>query len=253
MNPFRAIIADDEEALRHYLRARLNEVWPELDICAQATNGLEALRLIETFKPRIAFLDIRMPGLTGLEIGRKISGTWVVFVTAYEEYAVQAFETEAVDYLLKPVTNERLIETVRRLKDKISRSPLPPEESTLAIERALSAIAQPARPEYLRWIRAGHGDGVRLIPVEEIIYFKAGDKYTTIVSEQGESLIKTAIKELTGQLDPDLFWPIHRSTIVNVRFIKSVQRSLSGGLIRLKTRSETLRVSRTYIHLFKQM
>jgi len=251
----RAIIADDEEQLRTYLKSRLSEVWPELVICGEAGNGREALKAIEKEQPHIAFLDIRMPGLTGMEVAKKIAGSCrVVFITAYDQYAVEAFESEAIDYLLKPVTNERLKNTVDRIKKQIAASSTPPSDLSEIVERMMTGLQERHAPGYLQWIRAQQGDGTRLIPVDEIYYFKASEKYTMVITAAGESLISKPIKELADELDPDKFWRIHRGTIVNAGCIDKVSRSLTGrGVIKLKDRPELLTVSRSYIHIFKQM
>ena len=255
MSQIKAIIADDEEQLRRYLRSQLADCWPDLVICGEARNGQEALELIEQYQPDIAFLDIRMPGLSGIEVTKKIAGScWVVFVTAYDQYAVEAFEHEAIDYLLKPVTAERLEKTVKRLQDQITSLHKPPLEISEIVERLLTSLPQKQAPAYLQIVRVQKGDGIRLIPVEEVYYFRASDKYTMVITNQGESLIRKPIKELAEELDPQQFWRIHRGTIVNVQYIDQVSRSMTGrGIVRLKGRSESLAVSRQYIHLFKQM
>lgn len=252
MNEVKAVIADDEAPLRQFLRARLAEVWPELVICGEAKNGKETLALIERHRPQIAFLDIRMPGLTGMEVAGKIAGSCrIVFVTAYDDYAVEAFEKEAVDYLLKPVSQERLARTVMRLKDALESSAAAPSDVLQRLMARLSEMKGAARLQYLR---VQHGDGVRLIPVDEVIYFKAEDKYTTVITREGESLVRKPIKELAEELDREKFWQIHRGSIVNVRFIARMSRSLTGkGVVKLKDRSETLTVSSRHMHLFKQM
>jgi DNA-binding LytR/AlgR family response regulator len=251
----KAIIADDEEQLRTYLKSRLSEVWPELVICGEAENGREALKVIEKEHPHIAFLDIRMPGLSGMEVAKKIAGSCrIVFITAYDQYAVEAFESEAVDYLLKPVTNERLKSTVDRIKKQIAASSETEPNLSEVVERLMTGLQERHAPGYLQWIRAQQGDGTRLIPVDDVYYFKASDKYTMVVTAEGELLITKPIKELADELDPQQFWRIHRGTIVNVQCVDQVSRSVTGrGVVRLKGRPETLAVSRQYIHLFKQM
>jgi len=255
MTEIRAIIADDEEQLRSYLKSGLSTVWPELIICGEAENGKEALELIEKHRPDIAFLDIKMPGLSGMEVARKIAGTCrVVFITAYDQYAVEAFENEAIDYLLKPVTDKRLETTVKRLRKQIADTHESPSDLAKTMERVLSALETTETSGYLRWIKVLHGDSIRLIPVDEIYYFQASDKYTLVMTREGESLIKKSIRELSEELDPDQFWQIHRGAIVNANQIAKVNRSLTGRLaIKLKDLPETLTVSRTYNHLFRQM
>jgi DNA-binding LytR/AlgR family response regulator len=255
----RALIADDEPHLAAYLRERLAELWPELDVVGVAGDGPEALRLIDEHDPDVLFLDIRMPGLTGLEVAqRAATGVHVVFVTAYDQYAVTAFEREAVDYLLKPVSDERLRDTVRRLRARVGTAAPPPELSAAleALGRLLPALGAtaPATAQRLDWIRAAIGNQVRLIAVEEVCYFQANDKYTSVFTREGEALIRTSLKELAEQLDPARFWQIHRSTIVNLAHVASSTRDLSGRIqIRLKTRPETLTVSRAFAHRFRQM
>jgi DNA-binding LytR/AlgR family response regulator len=253
--PYNALIADDEKELRKYLRSLLSQVWPDLVICGEAANGEEALQSIESQQPQIAFLDIKMPGLTGLDVAKKIAGKChVVFVTAFDKYAVSAFEMEAVDYLLKPVSKERLTETVRRLREKLTSSASPPVELSEAIARALAKMSKKESPNFLNWIPVQQKDAIRLIPVEEIDFFKAEDKYMAVVTKEGEALIKKSIKELARELNPERFWQIHRGTIVNVSRIDRMSRSITGrGVLKLKGRPEFLIVGRNYLHLFKQM
>jgi len=260
MPKIRAIIADDEQQLRNYLKSELSFVWPELIICGEARNGKDALELIEKLQPDIAFLDIKMPGLSGMDVAGKIAGTcWIVFITAYDQYAVEAFENEAIDYLLKPVTNKRLQTTVKRLQKQIAGAHhKPASELAGTMERVLSAIEAKVEAKetsgYLRWIKVLHGDEIRLIPVDEVYYLQSSDKYTVVMTRKGESLIKKTIKELAKELDPNQFWRIHRGTIVNANQIAKLNRSLTNRLIiKLKNLPETLTVSRTYTHLFKQM
>ena len=255
MSPLKAIIADDEKELTTHLKSVLSEIWPDLTICGEAENGEEALKLIEKYKPDIAFLDIHMPGLSGMEVARKVAGNCrVIFITAYDQYAIDAFENEAIDYILKPVTVSRLEKTAKRLKDQIANSIGPQSNLPEIVERLINAFPNKKKPEHLLWIRALHGDSIRLIPVDEVVYFKASDKYTIVLTKTGESLIKKPIRELADELDPDTFWRIHRSTIVNATGIDKVSRSLTGRfIIKLKDPPETLTVSRTYSHLFKQI
>ncbi len=252
---YKAIIADDEKELRTYLKSILSEIWPELMICGEAKNGKEALELVESKQPHIAFLDIRMPGFSGMEVARRIAGSCrIVFVTAFDQYAIEAFEREAVDYLLKPVSKDRLIQTVQRLKNQLDSSTEPPARLAEVVEQVLSRLTGRGGANFLRWIKAQNKDTIRLIPVEEVDYFKAEDKYTLVLTKEGESLLKKSIKELAQELDPSQFWQIHRGTIVNVSKIDKVSRSLTGrGILKLKGRSESLTVSRNYLHLFKQM
>lgn len=255
MTQAKAIIADDEQQLRLYLRSQLSDIWPELTICGEAENGQEALELIEEYCPDVAFLDIKMPGLSGMEVAKRIAKACrVVFITAYDTYAVEAFDHEAIDYLLKPVTRERLSKAVERLRMQIAASSKPPSDLSEIVERVLAGLSERGASSYLRWIRAQHGDGVRLIPVEDVYYFQAGDKYTLVLTKQEELLIKKAIKELDEELDPGQFWRIHRGTIVNARCIAEVSRSLTGrGVVKLKDRPELLTISRRYLHAFRQM
>jgi len=250
-----AIIADDEEQLRIHLKSKLADLWPELTICAEAANGLEALQLLESCRPAIAFLDIKMPGLTGIEVAQKISSdSRVVFITAFDQYAIEAFENEAVDYILKPVTDKRLEKTVNRLKKQISNATYSAPDISATMGRLLAALKDKDSTGYLKWIKVRHGEEVRLIAVDDVCYFKAEDKYTMVKTDDGESLIKKSIRQLTEELDPELFWRIHRGTIINVSRIARVSRSFAGRLIiSLKNLPETLTVSRTYAHLFKQM
>ena len=188
---YKAIIADDEEELRTYLKSSLAEIWPELIICGEAKNGKEALELVESMRPQIAFLDIRMPGLSGMEVAKRIAGLCrIVFVTAFDQYAVEAFEREAVDYLLKPVSKERLIQTVQRLKGQLKSSTEPPAGLAEVLEQVLSKLPSKGGPDFLRWIKTQQKDSIRLIPVEEVDYFQAEDKYTLVMTKEGESLIK---------------------------------------------------------------
>ncbi|MFO1302782.1 MAG: LytTR family DNA-binding domain-containing protein [Burkholderiales bacterium] len=242
-----AIIAEDEPLLRAQLRTRLAEAWPELRIVAEAANGAEALALFEQHEPDVLFLDIRMPERSGLDVARVVgSRCHVVFVTAYDEYAVAAFEEGAVDYVLKPVTPERIARVAARLRDRIGAAP-----ADLA---ALLARLAAREGTSLRWIRASLGSVMKLIAIDDVIYFQAEDKYTKVVTKDGDALIKKPIKELYEELDPDAFWQIHRGTIVNVRAIERVERDIrEQPLVLLRDRPEQLTVSRTFASRFKAM
>ncbi len=250
----RVVIADDEPLLAAHLKARLQDLWPQLEIAGVAANGIEARDMIEELRPDLAFLDIRMPGLSGLEAVQALSaearrGCRVVFVTAYDEFAVQAFEREAVDYLLKPVGDERLAAAI----DRLQRMPAPgaPESGDL-LQRLTSLL--PKAADYLRWIRASVGSDVRLVPVDEVCYFQATDKYTAVFTRDAELLIRTSIKELAEQLDPGQFWQVHRGTLVNARQVVSARHDALGRVsLKLRDRPETLGVSRGHAHLFRQM
>jgi len=243
----RAILAEDEPLLREELVELLARLWPELEIVAQAADGIAALQALASRAPDILFLDINMPGMSGIEVARQASGRChVVFVTAYDQHALTAFEQGAADYVVKPVQAARLATTVTRLKERIGR-PAPVLEGLL---RELGARER----GYLRWINASHGQTVRVITVEDVCYFQAEAKYTRVVTAEGESLIRKPIKELTQELDPASFWQIHRSTIVNVHAIAGVVRDLRGRMqVRLKRREELLAVSDGYTTLFRQM
>ena len=248
----RALIADDEPHLGRDLATRLAALWPGLEVLPPAANGLDALRAIDDEAPQVAFLDIRMPGLTGLELARRIdSRTHVVFVTAYDQYAVEAFDQDAVDYLLKPVTDERLAKCVERLKRKIAADESPPPLGDL-MERLARLV--PAGGTKLRWIRALKGEVVHQIAVDDVLYFNAADKYTRVITREGEALIRTALADLASELDPQRFVQIHRSTIVNMDEVASSRRDLGGRVfVKLKDGRTELPVSRAYGHLFKQM
>ncbi len=245
----RAIIAEDEDVLREELRAHLAVLWPELEIVATAANGIEALSLFDRHQPDIMFLDIQMPGLTGLDVARQIEGRChMVFVTAYDVYAIAAFERGVADYLLKPYEPARLMLALRRIRQKLETRATPPHPPTS------ETLLAPAEKGYLRWINASRGNGVQLITVEEICYFQADAKYTRVVTAEGESLIRRSLKELSEQLDPGRFWQIHRSTIVNVDAIAGITRNMAGAVqVKLKTRLERLDVSEGHKHLFRQM
>jgi len=255
----KAIIADDEPLLAKYLKARLAALWPQLDVAGVAANGIEAREMIEGLRPDIAFLDIRMPGLTGLEVVQALSpearsACRVVFVTAYDEFAVQAFEREAVDYLLKPVADDRLQSAIERLQraGPASAGVQSGAQSDDLLRRLQALLPKPA--EHLRWVRASVGNDVRLVATDEICYFQATDKYTAVFTPDTELLIRTSIKELLEQLDPEQFWQVHRGTLVNVKQIVSARHDAFGRVsLKLRDRKEVVAVSRGHAHLFRQM
>jgi DNA-binding LytR/AlgR family response regulator len=249
MRQHKAVIAEDEPLLRAELAESLSRLWPELSICAEAEDGVEALHAVGRHAPDILFLDIQMPGLSGLEVARQVGNRChIVFVTAYDKYAVSAFEQGAVDYVMKPFSPARLATTIARLKEKAADAPA-------NLEGLLQSLLKNTTPrEYMRWITATQGDDLRLITVDEICYFQSDNKYTLVVTPHQQSLIRRPIKELTQELDPALFWQIHRGTVVNVNAIAGVHRDIGGHLrVRLKELKETLSVSEPYVHLFKSM
>jgi DNA-binding LytR/AlgR family response regulator len=244
-----ALIAEDEAILRDQLRRLLTRLWPDLDIVAEAGDGLEALVAVEQRLPDIVFLDIEMPGLTGLQLARHVQGRChVVFVTAYEAHAVAAFEQGAADYVLKPFEPARLALALERLKERLASPP----RSLSGVVAELASVVP--RRDYLRWINAGERESVRLIPVDHVQYFQADVGYTRVVTADAEALISRSLRELGDQLDPDRFWTVHRSTIVNADAIAGVSRNLRGRMfLKLKTRSEKLAVSEAHEHLFRRM
>jgi len=254
----RAIIADDERLMREQLRTRLVDVWPELEIVAEAKNGEEAVAAVREHAPDLAFLDIRMPGMTGIEAARAIGDAChIVFITAYNEYAVDAFEHGAVDYVLKPAERERLEVTVARLKKRLGQRPSDLGELLAKLSARLDAAEVPGAAKggsRLQWIQASVGQQLKLIPVADILFFTSDEKYTRVQTETFEALIRKPIKELVEELDPEKFWQIHRSTIVNADAIAGVTRDFRGRqLVQVRGRPDKLEVSRNYTHLFKQM
>lgn len=254
-----AILADDERLMREQLRLRLAEVWPELQIVAEAKNGQEAVEAVRTHRPDLAFLDIRMPGMTGVEAAREIGDAChVVFITAYSEYAVEAFEHGAVDYVLKPAERDRLELTVARLKKRLGSRPSDLSELLAKLSAKLDGVVvngkTPSSRPHLQWIQASMGQQLRMIPVADVLFFMSDEKYTRVQTESYEALIRKPIKELIDELDPEQFWQIHRSTIVNAKAIAGVTRDFRGRqLVQLKNFPEKLEVSRSFTHLFKQM
>jgi DNA-binding LytR/AlgR family response regulator len=273
----RAVLADDERLMREQLRARLAEVWPELQIVAEAKNGLEAVELVREHRPEVVFLDIRMPGLTGVEAARQIAQLpppddgaagddddallpEIVFITAYDQYAVEAFEQGVADYVLKPAERERLALTVERIRQRLAARTdasidAPPGPHLQALLHQLSSRLNPSQaPQYLQWIQATVGQSIQMLPVEEVLFFISDEKYTRVQTAQVEALIRKPIKELVDELDPRLFWQIHRSTLVAVKAIAGVTRDFRGRqIVSVKGHPEKLEVSRSYTGLFKGM
>jgi len=265
-----AVLADDERLMRDQLRARLTEVWPELVFVGEAKNGTEAVAMVSEHEPDFAFLDIRMPGMTGIEAAREIlaredNQTQIVFITAYDQYAVEAFEQGAIDYVLKPADRERLAKTVARLRQRAANDDHGTQVPSTDVAALLTRLAnrldetaggQPGRSSTtrLQWIQASVGQSLRLIPVDDVLFFQSDEKYTRVQTAQFEALIKKPIKELIEELDPDRFWQIHRSTLVNAQAITGVSRDFRGRqIVTVNGHSQKLEVSRTYTHLFKQM
>jgi DNA-binding LytR/AlgR family response regulator len=254
-----AILADDEPLLREHLREKLAVLWPELDIVGEANNGHDASLMIVRFAPDVAFLDIKMPAQTGIEVAQGIeANTRVVFVTAYDQYAVDAFENEAIDYVLKPVTDVRLAQTVTRLQKSLAEQAPNPDISQipnlLARADGGNGGGNGGATKKLRWIRANRGDTTYQIAVDEVIFFQSDDKYTAVNTINGEHLISKPLSELIQALDPEHFWQIHRGTVINMRNVISTKRDGDGRMmVRLKGSEKPLSVSRAYQHLFRQM
>jgi len=253
----RTIIAEDEPTLRSQLKAKLSTIWPELTIVAEVGDGEAALHAIDSHRPALAFLDIQMPEMTGLEVARSMAANpeincHVVFVTAFDQFAVDAFQAGAADYLLKPFTDDRLALTVQRLKQRLALQPSPPQDLQTMLKRISAQLTPQSYP--LRWIRASVGSHLRLIPIDEVLFFQSDEKYITVATRELDALIRTPIKVLLESLDPSQFWQIHRSTIVNVSAIEGVTRDAHGqAAVRIRGRKEILSVSRPFSHLFKQM
>ncbi|MBL8300908.1 MAG: response regulator transcription factor [Rhodanobacteraceae bacterium] len=253
-----ALVADDEPLLRSGLVRQLQSAWPELRVVAEARNGGEAVELFERHQPAICFLDVHMPGLSGVEAAQLIgSRAHLVFVTAFQQYAVQAFEQGALDYLVKPVEGVRLAETVRRLRERMLHSD-PTRPANELLQALVDKLQRGTAQQGLRWIRASAGNVLRLIPADAIDYLRAGDKYTTIAWRDSdhqalEAVVRTPLKELLSQLDENLFAQVHRSFAVNLNAVDHVLRDENYAEIRLRGRAETLPVSRAHLHLFRQM
>ncbi|MGZ3183135.1 MAG: LytR/AlgR family response regulator transcription factor [Telluria sp.] len=252
-----ALIVDDEAPMRDQLRARLKEAWPELSILGEASNGIEAVEQAGALKPDVIFLDIRMPGQSGIEAARLLyHRAHIVFVTAYDQYAIDAFEQGAMDYLLKPVSADRLAMTRKRLEPRLQKAPQDIGTQLAELTRLLrdGPAAPEKRPAYLKWIQAQVGNSLRMIPTSEVLFFQADEKYTRVQTPTAELLIRKTLKELADELDPDEFWRIHRSTLVRVDRIAEVTRDARGRqLLHVKGFAEPLEVSRGHSHLFQQM
>lgn len=253
----KCIVAEDEKLLATALQRELARAWPELEVVAVCEDGGEALEAIATHRPDVAFLDIRMPGLTGMEVAAAAAdaspNTLVVFVTAYDQYAVDAFERGAVDYLLKPVVADRLAQTVTRLRSRLAEAERHSRRTGDLARDLIGHFDEPA-DEPLTWITAGAGKATRLILVDDVIYFRADNKYTLVATAEGDALLTRPIRELLRQLDPKTFRQVHRSTIVNLRQVASVERDDSGkGCLRLRGRPETLGVSQPFMTIFRAM
>ncbi len=254
-----AIIAEDEPILRAQLKAKLTKLWPALKILADVGDGEAALEAIAELKPRLAFLDIQMPEMTGVEVAKSLAANrdikcHIVFVTAFDQYAVDAFDTGAIDYVLKPYSDERLQTAIARLQERLGDSPASGAPQNLeALVAHLSAKLNP-QAEKLKWIKANIGVNLRLIPIEDVLFFQSDEKYTLVATKDFDALIKTPIKEILDGIDAEKFWQIHRSTIVNASAIDAVSRDFRGqATVKVKGRKENLTVSRPFSHLFKQM
>jgi DNA-binding LytR/AlgR family response regulator len=248
-----AVVADDERLMRDQLIGRLKVAWPELVIVAEAANGREAIAAVQAHEADIAFLDISMPGMDGIEAARALAGSvHIVFVTAYDQHAVTAFEQGAIDYVLKPADPERLAITCQRLRERMTRPADPMDDLLSKLSARLGGAT--AKRDYLRWVQASVGPNLRMIPTTDILFFRAEDKYTRVQTATFEALIRKPIKELIDELDPDEFWQIHRSTVVRVDAVREVSRNLRGNqVVHLNGSPEKLEVSRTFTHRFRQM
>ena len=249
-----AVVVDDERLMREQIAGRLKEAWPELIIVGEAGNGREAVAMVQSLEPDIVFLDINMPEMDGIKTAQALAGkAHLVFVTAYDQYAVRAFDQGAVDYLLKPVEPERVALACRRLRERLEQKPDPMNELLDQLSQRLGSAGVAPR-EYMRWVQASVGSNIRMIPTSEILFFRAEDKYTRVQAGNFEALIRKPIKELLDELDPKEFWQIHRATVVRVDAIAQVSRNLRGKqVVHLKGSDEKLEVSRSFGHLFKQM
>ena len=249
-----AVVADDERLMREQIVGRLKEAWPELLIVGEAVNGRDAVAMVQSLEPDIAFLDINMPEMDGIKAAQALAGkVHIVFVTAYDQYAVRAFDQGAVDYLLKPVEPERVAVTCERLRERLQQKPDPMNDLLDQLSQRLGNAGLKPR-EYLRWVQASVGANIRMIPTSDILFFRAEDKYTRVQTEGFEALIRKPIKERIDALDPNEFWQIHRATVVRVDAVAQVSRNFKGNqVVHVKGRDEKLEVSRSFNHLFKQM
>lgn len=255
MSDITAIIAEDEAPLRHALRAMLGIAWPELCLVAECEDGIAAMEAIAAHRPTLAFLDIRMPGVSGLDVARAAiaAKSLVVFTTAYDEYAVRAFEAGAVDYLLKPLQPERLQRALERIRERLQAVPAQVGDALQEVD-ALETRLRPSGTRLIRWISAAVGDSVRMIGIDEVLYFQAQDKYVRVATAGGEAIIRTPIKELLAGLDPDEFWQVHRGTIVRVSAIDRVRKAEFGkSVLQLRGRGDALPVSSAFLHRFRGM
>lgn len=254
----KAVIAEDETLLRTALLELLDEAWPQLEVVAECEDGAEALEAIAEHQPDVAFLDIRMPGLSGLEVAAAAAeaspATRIVFVTAYNQYAIDAFERGAIDYLLKPIAPERLAATVQRLQARMAEGSADTAALAVLVRQLDAALPKAGAQPALTWITASNGRETRLILVDDVIYFRADNKYTSVVTADDEALLRTPIRELLNALDPNTFKQIHRSTIVNLKAVASIARDDTGkGIVKLRHRAETLTVSQPFMTLFRNM
>lgn len=258
LKKLKCVVAEDEALLRQSLLDALAQVWPELEIIAACDDGGSALDAIAMHQPDVVFLDIRMPGLSGLEVAEAMAfaspKTQIVFVTAYDQYAIDAFEKGAVDYLLKPIANDRLLSTVKRLQARAASGQNDGAAITALVRQLSSSLPNVTKAEPLVWITASAGTETRLIMIEDVAYFQADNKYTIVMTAEGEALLRKPIRDLLELVDPNIFKQIHRSTIVNLKAISSIARDDTGkGIVKLKTRPETLSVSQPFMVLFRNM
>jgi len=255
MTTITALIAEDEKPLRDALRAMLGIAWPELEVVAECEDGIAAMEAIAAHRPDVCFLDIRMPGVTGLDVARAAvaAKSHVVFTTAYDEYAVRAFEMGAADYLLKPLQPERLAHTVGRVRERVLANAARSDEAVERVD-ALEQALKPAGTRLIRWISASVGDSVRMLGIDEVVYFQAQDKYVRVVAVDGEAIIRMPIKDILAGLDPDEFWQVHRGTVVRVSAIDRLRRDdLGKSMLSLRGREDTLPVSAAFLHRFRGM